>query len=489
MVGLFYQLITVGVGVVLTPFLLLTLGVQLYGVWALLNTIGSYETLSDFGITTAIVAFVNRTKLSDEIDRIITTGTVLNIATTLIVVVALYILKPYLIRVIFRLPAELVAVTTVAYVLNLVALMVLVTSRSLAAILDALQRVDVRIAIEILGIICGAVLTWFSLARGYGLIGVIWSGIVIGCLRVVAFGFAIRQASPQLRPHFGVGRQKLAEIIRYGANTQGASLGLTLSDPLLKIFVGVGTTPANVGSLQIGSSVATVPNSLAFSMVANLFPAIAERHGNGDMLAVKQLASRYLAFVVFITFPTSTILWLASPELIRIWLHAPYPLIVLAIRMLTITYIFRALALIPWSVALGSGRPQDNSVAMILNLCVLVMGGVALLLISQFTYDAILFVYIFSYVASTAYLFWRMYRNVGNIFSKAEAWLLRGIIQVGIISAAAGGVYFFSRLVTTNAWSRLIVGAVILLASYGVALMLTIPSTEWQKLKNSLVQA
>lgn len=480
-------MVSIAIGVLLTPIILGTLGSQLFGIWALLNTVTAYESISDLGIPTAMVWFVNKSRSNETKNQLITAGVLANTATTLVAVLLLVVLRDPIIRLLFKVPVDLLPATELAYTLTLVAMVLMVLARSFSAVLDAFQRVDLRFAVDTVGTLAWAGILWIFLRRGFGLGGVVGATVIVGGLRALAMAISMLRVYPPFRLRLRLARSTLSGIVHYGIRVQGASLGQSLSDPLLKGLTGVGLTAVEVGAVQVGASAASVPNSLAFSMIGYLFPAIAERHGAGDLAGVRKMASHNLLYVVIFVLPVSVFLLCSAPVLVRLWLHDSYPLIVASLRLLTFAYVFRALGMVPWYVSWGLGHPQDNSVAMIAQVSLLAGGGAALLLLSRFSYTGILAVYIGSMAASTVYLTWCMARRLPGFFSVDNPWLFGSVLRVLLISLLASVPYLLiGRTGIASSWTLLLADAAILVLSYAAAFALAIPEAERDTLKQLL---
>ena len=236
--GLLYQAVSIIVALLLTPVILSTLGGELYGVWALLSVLTAYESISDLGIPAAIVVFVNRNRSTEARNRLITVGVLANVALTLLVILLLIAFRDPIIRLLFKVPTELLPAIQLAYALTLGALVLMVLARSLSAVLDAFQRVDIRFAVETIGMLAWAGITWGLLHRGFGLSGVVSATLIVAGLRVVVMAAATQRILPQLRFRLALSRDLLSEILGYGIKIQGASLGVSLSDPPLKSLAG-----------------------------------------------------------------------------------------------------------------------------------------------------------------------------------------------------------------------------------------------------------
>src|SRR5262249_7257527 len=68
---------TIGVGFLMSPFLIRHLGDGVYGVWVLIGSLGGYMGLLDFGITASTIKYIAEHRAKgdqDSINRVITGG-------------------------------------------------------------------------------------------------------------------------------------------------------------------------------------------------------------------------------------------------------------------------------------------------------------------------------------------------------------------------------------------------------------------------------
>jgi O-antigen/teichoic acid export membrane protein len=459
----------------------------MYGIWALLWLLASFEALSDFGITSALIVLISGNEQTEDKNRLITMGLVINTALTLLVVLILFAVKDLLLQSFFKVAGEERVITEQALIITLFTFLLLVVARTLAAVLDGLQRVDIRFALQSVVLLFWGFLTWILLAYGYGLLGIVVATFATGILRVVILAIATIWAYPALRFRFGIERARLSKMARFGLRLQFASIGEQLSVPLLKGFAAATGTAATVGTIHIGSSVASVPNSIVFSAIAILFPAISERHTQADSAGAITLAGRYLLYVVCFIFPISFFLIVAAPQLIDIWLGESHPTIVSSVRLLTLAFLFRSLGMVPWRVQMGLERPQDNSFAMLTHIGLFVSGGATVVFLMQRSVELLLIIFNASYAASSAYLFWRMHVSLPGFFAKDNRWLLNAIYRVVLISAALGLTMMALRTQIVGELEFLLASFSVLIVSFALILVVTLPAPERVEIKRRFV--
>src|SRR5690606_20560088 len=160
--------------VVLTPFVVRTLGIELYAVWVIVQTLGYYLGFLDLGVADAQVqrhAVLQSQNRTDEIGRL--HGTVLcffvaaGVAAFLIAVVLAALPTAAL----FDVPAEAEQPYLAALVLAGAAMLLSFTSSAFDGIFEGYQRYDLMNAVDIVVSVAEAVAVCLVLAAGAGLVG------------------------------------------------------------------------------------------------------------------------------------------------------------------------------------------------------------------------------------------------------------------------------------------------------------------------------
>ncbi len=476
--GLAYQATALTIGVLLTPFLLHRLGPELFGVWVLLGTLVAYESISDLGLPAAMVMYINLSKSADERNGVITIGTTANTALTLAVALLLLLFQDDVIGLFLRTDLLSQEALSRAYRLTLMSLGFLVVARSFSSILDAHQRVDIRFVTDIVGSVCFALLAWQAVRLQFGLLGVVSAGLLAAILRA---GLAIGAAylvNPQLRPDVAGAQRFARRVITYGLKSQGANIGVALSDPLLKGIIGIGAGPASAGAVQMGSSVSSVPNAVAHSSIANLFPAIAAAHGQGDRQTIERLTGRYLVAVACLIVPATAMIVLVAEDLINLWLGGSYPEVQLTLRYTALAFALRAFAMVPWRVTWGLGRPEASSVAMLLHLGILAVAGTVLLATPDPLLARMLLLFVISYGVSTVYLFWRMFQSLPGFWRENGRRLVESGLKIVVVTAVGSGLFLLSSR-SLPMQARL--GEAVVVAMFAIGISLGLSATREER--------
>src|SRR5262245_28450981 len=148
----FGKLVTLGVGFLLTPFLVHSLGPSTYGLWVLVGSVVAYGALLDFGIAAAITKYVAEYRANydtQQVHSLIATVTVMYLALgMLVIVIAVPIAIVF--PVVFNVPPAQRNEATWLVILSSVAVGIAIPCTTTNAILRGLQRFDF---INLLGVV------------------------------------------------------------------------------------------------------------------------------------------------------------------------------------------------------------------------------------------------------------------------------------------------------------------------------------------------
>jgi O-antigen/teichoic acid export membrane protein len=115
------KLLSLAIGVVLTPFILREVGPRNFGLWVLVGSVTGYGALLDLGISNAIVRYVAEYRArgkSEQAQQLVATALWLYIALGLVVIACSALLAPWFPR-LFQVPeTEAAATAQLVYVVG-----------------------------------------------------------------------------------------------------------------------------------------------------------------------------------------------------------------------------------------------------------------------------------------------------------------------------------------------------------------------------------
>ena len=141
------------VALVLTPYIIRHIGIERFGIWAIIGVLTGYFGLLDFGIGTSFVKYISEfytKKEYEKINQVVNTGFAFySLLAILIITLSLFIITPLL--TFFKIPASLYNEALFVFLLGIILFAISNALSPFGAIQGGLQRMDItnKVAIAI----------------------------------------------------------------------------------------------------------------------------------------------------------------------------------------------------------------------------------------------------------------------------------------------------------------------------------------------------
>ena len=123
------------------PIFINRLGIDAYGVFALITILGNLNFFSSFGLNSALLVFLSKQGKTEESQRDIVVVLFSTIVIAFLICSMLYILKTPIIENIFAVPAEYIQSSSKLYDYLLAANFLLIVGQVAVSIIDAMQKI------------------------------------------------------------------------------------------------------------------------------------------------------------------------------------------------------------------------------------------------------------------------------------------------------------------------------------------------------------
>lgn len=348
--------------VVTTPFIVDRLGVEAFGLYAIVLALTGWFAVLDLGLGVATVKYLSEENGRGDFEavrRIVGTAVTLYIAVGLLGAAVLGLSASIIARRILDLGAPTVDLATSALQLTAVGFLLTTALAALTAVPAALQRLDLVNGRSIVfgsASLLGAVPV---LAAGYGLLEVIAVTLVVNAIAAVSFARLSRRLlrGVSLRPRFH--RATARRLLGFGALKFVGHVSTQAVYHLDKLIVGALLGVAAVAFYAIPVLVAQRLVSLVSNVATAFFPAASDLHGRADARRLQELYIRANKLVALLVFPSAALLALYADPLLRLWVgeefarEGAWPL-----RLLAAGYALNALTTMPALLADSVGRPR-----------------------------------------------------------------------------------------------------------------------------------
>ncbi len=377
-----FTLWSIVVSLVLTPFLLLHLGAQDYGILVFITSVGAFMSVLDLGVSETMIRFVSSSIARNDIEgarRIIGTAYALNACIGVIACGVLLLGAELVVRVLD------VPVPQRAYTRELVRVAAFgvglqFAGRTFEQALFALQRYDIHTKITLTQNTCYCIAVVFLVLSGYGLCAVLVCTFASALCAQAFFALAVRRHLPRLSLLPRPSRAGLREIASYGttvALTQLMAVAWRESDRLL---VGGFLGPVVVTSYNVPLGLVARLMDFVSRAGAVLFPRFSAMTDPAAITSLFLFSTWTMLGLSIALFVPLTVL---IPDFLRLWISPEFADTSGRVaQLMAACCIVRGMAPPFWWLFMGSGRP--HYVARMSAVGAVISIGVNVLCISRY---------------------------------------------------------------------------------------------------------
>ncbi len=408
--GKIFQVI---LAIFLTPYIVHRLGIERYGIMAMLGAITGYTGLLDVGVGSSFGRFIAEFRASKEYDKIgevIGVGVVFYGIIGVFITTAIFFLSGTLIK-IFSIPPYLYQDAYVVFMVGAVVFAVTNIFNVFSAVQVGLQRMDISNTIAIAASLVNAAGAVFVLESGYGLQGLMINAVIVCAITASANLIAAYALIPDIiRCRMRFSRQTFERLFNFGFRMQLVRIGGTITTQVDKILIASMLSIGLVTFFQLGLNIILFTASLSGLIVSALMPAFTQivvEEGE-DFAAKAYLKSvKYVSFTVV---PVFMFLIFSASGVMNFWMSHPSALSARVIQILALAWMFNSIAQVSLSFCVAVNKPQ------------LMAGGTIIMVIMNITLSFIFIKYFGFFGAAwggmtavsvgTAYILSRLHRTI-----------------------------------------------------------------------------
>jgi O-antigen/teichoic acid export membrane protein len=352
-------------GIVFVPIYLHFLGVEYYGLFALINSYMIVAALLDAGFSASLTREIARLSESapERMRDLVWTVSLPYCAAALALAVVFFLAAPWIASVILRESRQLHEPLLIASVgFGGLAMTLQLPVFLYAGGLAGLQRQDLANAVNIASTTLrygGSLLLLWSSWRSVPNL-MIWQATVAGLTAIAALIVLWRHLpSNHRRPRFR--RALLLDIWRFAVGTGGAALLGMLAFQSDKVFIGALLPLKDVGIYMVASVIATNLMMLAQPVSAAAFPRLSQLYARTDLAAIRATFRKISQLVAAAVLPLATVVAFFPEQTLAIWTGNPLVSTDAApiLRLLSIAVACNTLACIPSNMILAAGKTRQ----------------------------------------------------------------------------------------------------------------------------------
>jgi O-antigen/teichoic acid export membrane protein len=349
------------IGFGLTPFIVNALGLQQFGMWAVIGALAGYLGLLDFGLGGVFVKFLSEYIEQAQLARarqVLTFGMIFYALFGLMLAVPIAFAAPHIVRLFKMPPDQYAGATHVFYALFGLLVLAMVLGLPGAALV-AMQRMDLVSRNNFAGYLAYAAGTILLVRFGYGVWGVIGGQaiqIVASC--ALHWVTARRIFGPMLHHPLKIERAIVRRMLGFGGWTQMTAI-LNIVSLDVGRFISAGLiSVASVSYYELGSKIAFFSRSMPAYLLDAIFPSAAAAGARGDDAAIDQLYQNGTVYSMFVTLGIGGFCIGAADPVLRVWLGQQYPYVAAIVLWLGIGYMISGMTGTGTTIVRAIGMPS-----------------------------------------------------------------------------------------------------------------------------------
>ncbi|MDD4004634.1 MAG: flippase [Elusimicrobiaceae bacterium] len=450
----------------LTPYIVGRIGVDRYGIWALVSVVTEYFGLLDLGIGSSYVKFIAEyytTKSFDKINGVVNSGLVFYLGFTAVSLTLAYLFQDRIIG-LCNIPPELEAETLFAFWTGLLTFCVVNAASSFVAVQSGLQRMDIYNKVSVAISLPRVAGTIWALENGYGLRGLILVNAFAMLLAGIINAAAAFRLLPQLElsvRHFR--KDVFMTLLGYGSKLQVARVSSTISVTLDKLLLTHYLSVGLVTFFQLASTVIEQAKSLPILLMQALIPAFSELDARGDRAKVCDSYIRGTRYMTLLAMPLFTFLIADADQLMLLWMGPGYEKSAAVIRILAVGWGLAVIAGVRSVVLQAIAKPgiemNAGLIAAVFNI------PLSIFFIRQMGFTGVALGTTVALAMSVMYGFYGLNRELGL----PAGFYIKALIPQGLaLCAGAGALAWASALAASAFCGTGRMGAFLVLALSGL---------------------
>lgn len=334
-IGIIQFVLTAILTLISVPIFIHKLGMELYGIFAIVSIIGNLNLLANFGLNGALLVYVAKQGKCKESDHDIVVTQIIMIVLAVIFAVMAVVFSDFIVQKVFSIPVQYVTKAKNLFLFLVFANSILLIGQTYTAIIDAKQKIYISNLCQFIysSIYWGGMIIVVSMGGQFPMIGLI--ALVSAVIWFVLVMLAARNIWGKLEfkgilNNFKVSAKKQ---LKYGSKIYLSGLAGFMFEPLSKIllsnFLGINA----VALFEIGSKIRGQISGVMTKALYPIYPYIASTP-QSDLLHKKLFD--FSKKIQLIVIPLSIIVVFVMTILLKLWL-GPENLLQTSIYVITMS--------------------------------------------------------------------------------------------------------------------------------------------------------
>jgi O-antigen/teichoic acid export membrane protein len=363
------------VSLILTPYIIHSIGVERFGIFAMVSVLSSLCGLFDLGIGASFVRYISEfhaKKDHENINQVLGAG-FLSYAVFTLAIVNLYLLFSFQILRVFNIPPACYMETFYVFGLGILLFGLANAFSVFSSVQSGLQRMDILNKVNIFMSVPTLIGVVFFLERGYGLLGLMINQAIIFVLQSAVNVVIARKLLPgfRFRP-FAFSRDIFTKIFNFGYKFQLAKISGYIASQTDKVLIAMFLSVSFVAYYELGNRIVLYVISVCSLMISALVPAFTEV---AVLHSREKLSEAYLTCVKHLTFfivPLFVCAAVLAERIIVAWVGESCQPAIMVIRILAVAWAVNSIAQVSASMSMAINEPnimaKGSVLIVVLNL-------------------------------------------------------------------------------------------------------------------------
>jgi O-antigen/teichoic acid export membrane protein len=367
-------LVPTALALVTTPFVVHRLGDEVFGLYMLALSVVGFGGLLDLGLGTAAVKFVAEEStggdpraLSRVINSLISSRFPPACLAALVGVVA----APAVCSALLAVPRSLLADAVFMVRVASLTLGVGMVSGSLGALPRAVHRFDITSRISVVFGTGMTVATVLLLLLGYGIRQIVVAELALALVQVLVYWTLCRRLFPGWDLRAGIDLGWVKKAFQFGGlMTLGNVTGIVFIH-VNRVLVGRSLGAAAVTYFTVPWNVTSRISQFVYSLAEVVTPVASGLSADGAVARLRSLHGRVMQVVLVLSGTVVVPLLLVAPDFLSVWMGTAFAgKSAATLRILTLVAGLQCVAMVPYVLLVGVGRPGAANTPPILGATV-----------------------------------------------------------------------------------------------------------------------
>lgn len=349
-----------------TPLLLRGLGEAAYGLQSLVAVIIGYLTFMDMGLDLPVTKLLAEDRARNNIEaenNLLSTTLQLYASIGLVGMVAIMFLAGWFVRVVFKVPEDLVSQAVIVFQLAGIGFLGSVGMSWGRAVAMGLHRFDLSYSVSVVLSTAGTLIGLGVVYAGYGVVGYVLTRTLFTVVAGPTYFILTRHLLPDFNFRWGLDKATMRRVrgyVGYGTfNRITSSLVSRLDQTLLGVWVGV----AAAGIYSVPFMLMTSLGYMLAYMLGFIFPMASELQSLGQMDRLRDIFIRSSKFIAALAGLVFIPLFVLGDLFLALWTPTIAGQAAGVLQLLALAgYIGTLTATLPNNVMVGLGKMRQFTI-------------------------------------------------------------------------------------------------------------------------------